>query len=108
TALLDLAPIPGTEDCWVTKLLTVLDPFIRGVREEMHAMAREHYVAKLQEDTPKGAKERSVTRLDVILKSDPFDPESAATLKLIQTWLDKLPEESFVGPVQAECFGITA
>src|SRR5207248_6773759 len=43
------------------------------------------------------------------LKSDPFEPESIATLKLIQTWLnDVLPRHSLVGAMQTECFGITA
>jgi RND superfamily putative drug exporter len=51
-----------------------------------------------------------VTRLDVVTHSDPFAPESAETLALIQTWLrEELPKYRYVkGPVQAECCGITA
>src|SRR5439155_12109686 len=78
-------------------------------RAEMHEMACNHYVAKIAEDADAGSKPRFLTRLDIILKSDPFEPESPATLKLIQTWLnDFLPRYSLVGNVQSECFGITA
>jgi RND superfamily putative drug exporter len=107
--LLDLSPIPGTEDRWVTKFLTFIEPLVRDFREEMLDMARDRYVAKIQDEGDSEIRQRYVTRLDVILKSDPFEPESVATLKLIQTWLnDILPQQSIVGPVQAECFGITA
>ncbi len=70
--------------------------------------ARGHYVAKIEGDEA-APKPRFLTKMDVILQTDPFDAESAVTLKLIQTWLnDFLPQYSLVGNVQAECFGITA
>ena len=47
------------------------------------ALARQHYVASC----PENGAPRFVTRLDVVLKSDPFAPESAATLDTIETWL---------------------
>ena len=107
--MLDLSPIPGTEECHITRILTILEPILRGMRADMHAMASDHYVAKIHEETEAGTKQRYVTRLDVILKSDPFEPESVATLQLIQTWLkETLPRYSLVKTLQAECFGITA
>jgi RND superfamily putative drug exporter len=52
---------------------------------------------------------RFVTRLDVVLHSDPFDQASKETLNLIQIWLEhELPKSvSHLGGVQAECFGVT-
>jgi len=68
------------------------------------ALARQHYVAS----APENGAPRFVTRLDVVLKSDPFAPESAATLETIETWLaDFLPSQSGrMGPVRAECYGV--
>jgi RND superfamily putative drug exporter len=66
--------------------------------------ARDHYLAT-RADGPG----RHVTRLDVVLKSDPFASESAATLETVETWLrDYLPPRTqLTGPVQAECYGVT-
>jgi RND superfamily putative drug exporter len=52
---------------------------------------------------------RFVTRLDVVCRSDPFDPESKTTLGLIQAWLEReLPASvGHLGGAQAECFGVT-
>lgn len=107
-ALVDLTPIPGTEDSWVTRFLTLVQPYVQTLRDDMHATAREHYVARIREDDESGTKLRYLTRLDIILKSDPFEPESVATLKSLQIWLKEfLPRTSLVGDVQAECYGIT-
>ncbi len=115
--MIDLTPVPGTDDCLITKVLTFIEPFIQSIRDDMLAMSREHYVSKIEgEDlentgalTPCRSPIRYVTRLDVILNSDPFEQESMATLDLIQTWLNKvLPKYSLVGKIQSECFGITA
>jgi len=105
---IDLAPVPGTEG-WITRILTLLEPLMESFREDMRDMARDHYVSTFEDsDAPEG-KKRFITRLDVILKSDPFEQESIATLELIETWLKNvLPIQSLVGPLQAECFGITA
>ena len=67
--------------------------------------AKQHYVGTC----PEGDGPRHVTRLDVVLRSDPFEPESAETLETIETWLrDLLPERTReIGPVQAECYGVT-
>src|SRR5262245_3022380 len=68
------------------------------------ALARTHYVA----NCPQNGAPRFVTRLDVVLRSDPFAPESAATLETIETWLaDFLPTQAGrMGPVRAECYGV--
>jgi len=52
---------------------------------------------------------RFVTRLDVVLGTDPFDQASKETLNLIQIWLEhELPKSvGHLGGVQAECFGVT-
>src|SRR5713101_554429 len=58
-------------------------------------------------DSSKGP--RFVTRLDVVCRSDPFDPDSKHTLGLIQTWLERElpPTVGHLGGVQAETFGVT-
>jgi putative drug exporter of the RND superfamily len=50
-----------------------------------------------------------VTRLDIILNSDPFGPESIETLDLVDTWLgDLLPGQTAgFGEVKAETCGVT-
>ncbi|MCI0641111.1 MAG: MMPL family transporter [Gemmataceae bacterium] len=107
-AIVDLTPTPGV-DHWLNRVLEYLDPILRGFRETMHARAKEHYVARITEEQDGAERHRYITRLDLILKSDPFEPESTATLRLLQTWLTKeLPRHSFLGDVQAECYGITA
>ncbi|HEY1375345.1 MAG TPA: MMPL family transporter [Gemmataceae bacterium] len=67
--------------------------------------ARGHYLATL----PTGSGPRFVTRLDVVLITDPFAPESATTLETVETWLDDfLPERTAAtGPVRTEVFGAT-
>jgi RND superfamily putative drug exporter len=83
-----------------------LTPFLRGLLKVVDpiALARQHYVASC----PENGAPRFVTRLDVVLKSDPFAPESAATLETIETWLaDFLPAQSGrMAPVRAECYGV--
>lgn len=66
--------------------------------------AREHYVAAV----PVESGRRSVTRIDVIFKTDPFGPASAETADLIETWLaDELPRAARDAGVQAETYGVT-
>src|SRR5262245_40060921 len=99
--VIDLTPDPE-RDCLVTQLLTWIEPFVQEFRAAVHTQAMERYVAA-------AADGRSVTRLDIVLASDPFEPESAATLRLIQTWLNvELPRYNLIGAtMQAECYGIT-
>lgn len=100
--LIDLTPDPD-RDCLVTRLLTAIQPYVADFRAAIHCQAREHYVSA-------AADGRSVTRLDIVLATDPFEPESVETLKLIQTWLNvELPRFNLIDqPIQAECYGITA
>ncbi len=107
-AMVDLTPMPGADD-WYNRILCFIQPVVQSFRVDMHAKACAHYVAKIEEETDDGPRRRSVTRLDIILKTDPFEPASAATLRLIQTMLNvEMPRFSFVDDIQAECYGITA
>jgi RND superfamily putative drug exporter len=96
------------------KVLTTVQPGINRVLEQAKRSARAYYVAKvpapLLSIPGSGAPLRYTTRLDVVLKSDPFDSASAATLEQIQTWLrEELPRSTLLqDQVQAECFGVTA
>lgn len=78
---------------------------MRNVNGQMHKAARSFYVAKVGDKGPA----KYVTRLDVVMNTDPFDPKSVATLELLQTWLDeRLPALAEpVGGVRAEVYGVT-
>jgi RND superfamily putative drug exporter len=75
-------------------------------RELAQQLARKFYVADLPPDE---GKVRHVTRLDVVLRSDPFDVQSQETMEVIQAWLRcELPHSPLLTePVQAECYGVT-
>jgi RND superfamily putative drug exporter len=79
---------------------------IDTTRETAERNTREFYAAELP-DAADGRK--YVTRLDVVLKSDPFAPQSAATLDVVQRWLrDDLPRQAqAMGGAGAECYGVT-
>jgi RND superfamily putative drug exporter len=100
--IIDLTPDPE-QDCIINRFLTIIQPYLEEFRAGVQCQAREHYVAA-------GGDGRSVTRLDIVLTTDPFEPESVETLKLIQLWLDvELPRFNLIHePIQAECYGITA
>jgi putative drug exporter of the RND superfamily len=84
-------------------LFKSLQKGVADAREQANRTVREFYVATLP---PADGPERSVTRVDVVLRSDPFGPDSAATLQLVQTWLnERLPHSA--GGVEAECYGVT-
>jgi putative drug exporter of the RND superfamily len=105
--LLALPPPPEDEGIGRNVLL-LLQPYLEGFRQEMLAGARDHYTAQIEAET--SAATRFVTRLDVVLETDPFEPASVEALQLIQTWLrEDLPRYSVLGgDLQAECFGVTA
>src|SRR5581483_7262926 len=73
------------------------------VIEKGNRAARDFYMARVKDDD----RTRYVTRLDVVLNSDPFDAASVATLGQIQIWLEQfLPESAQrLGHLQAECYG---
>jgi len=101
----DLTPLPDG-DGFLHRLLVALQPTINAFLDELHTKSRQHYMAEIQDEQGK----KYVTRMNIVLKSDPFAPESAETLKTIETWLHQempaltlLPE-----PARTECFGVTA
>lgn len=75
------------------------------VLETADLAARGFYVTKL--DGERGP--RFVTRLDVVLQSDPFDAASTTTLDEIQIWLKVVlpPTVQHLGNVETECYGVT-
>lgn len=107
--LIDLPP-PPEEEGFFREVLLFLQPYLEGFRREMLAGARDHYTARITAPNLSGKMQvRHVTRLDVVLDTDPFDPASVEPLRVIQTWLrDDLPRFSLLGgDLQAECFGVT-
>jgi RND superfamily putative drug exporter len=89
------------------QLLLLVQPMLKSWHDEAIVEARSHYVAKLESSNKETV---YVTKVDVILKTDPFEPASAETLKVLQSWLQVyLPNYSLLGEhVRSECYGITA
>ena len=103
---------PNPEDKRLSnQLLLLIQPLLRAWHDDVIVGARDHYMAKIETAGPAGKPQTVyVTRLDVILKTDPFDPASVETLKLLQTWLRvDLPNNNLLGEnLKAESYGITA
>jgi putative drug exporter of the RND superfamily len=78
----------------------------KGINDRVHLTAKEHYVAQI--DDARGPT-RYVTRLDVVPRTDPFDPQSLPTLDLLQIWLrEELPRTpTGMTNLRAECYGVT-
>jgi RND superfamily putative drug exporter len=76
-----------------------------GALEQADRSAREFYLARVPED----GGSRYVTRLDVVMRSDPFEAASLNTLEEIEVWLNQeLPAMTGpLGGVRAECYGVT-
>jgi RND superfamily putative drug exporter len=83
---------------------TVWGKVVGGVTDVVNRSAREFYVSRIP-----GEPARFVTRLDVVVGSDPFDPRSQPTLDLIQIWLrEELPRSTrALGEVRGEVYGVT-
>jgi RND superfamily putative drug exporter len=66
--------------------------------------AQQHYVTRVD-----GAEPLYFTRLEIVLKSDPFDPASVSTLEQVEWWLrEVMPKHPLLkGSLQAECYGVT-
>src|SRR5262249_35215440 len=101
------APEPGTPGLLDQLLHAMPSNFLNTFVEEARRVALKHYVAKVPSPEP-GRTPLYVTRLDVVLNSDPFDPASVETMRLVQTWLHtEMPRSPFVGKVAAaEVFGV--
>jgi RND superfamily putative drug exporter len=78
---------------------------MRKALEQAQRAARTFYLADLQEEG--GC--RYVTRLDVVLGTDPLETASLRTVELIQTWLStQMPATTAaLGRVHSECYGAT-
>src|SRR5262249_2132805 len=63
------------------------------------------YLSKVEDD----GKPKYVTRLDVVLKSEPFDPASAHTLMILQEWVNDGMSDvtKHFGEAHGETYGIT-
>jgi RND superfamily putative drug exporter len=100
-------PRPGAPGL-VDHLLQVMpSDFLSSFAAEARTVARKRYVAEVPPDGP-GGPPLYVTRLDIILHSDPFNPASVETLRLVRTWLaQELPRTTFLSKVvAAEVFGV--
>jgi RND superfamily putative drug exporter len=78
---------------------------VQGFTEQVNKAARSYYLAQV----PGGSSgTRHVTRMDVVLFTDPFDPRSVAALESVQLWLrEQLPGTTAVlGSVRAETYGV--
>ncbi|MFO0877535.1 MAG: MMPL family transporter [Gemmataceae bacterium] len=74
-----------------------------NISEQIHRQATGFYVATLPGEPP-----RHVTRLDVVLHTDPFDPRSADTLRQLHRLLqERLPRLSDGPDLRAETYGVT-
>jgi len=98
-------PDPKAKDLF-SQILQLIQPTLRNWHDEVIDEARDVYMAKIDVD----GKPAYVTRVDVILKTDPFDPESVKTLKTLQAWLkiDRDNTNILGEHLQSECYGITA
>lgn len=105
-----LPPLPAAPKTEVKGLLAGLVKTVQksadDLREQADRQARAFYLASLP--TTEGTT-TYVTRIDVILRSDPFAPASADTLAVLQTWLrEELPRSAATfGPVGFESYGAT-
>ncbi len=106
-------PLPPMPQMRAPETRGLLGSFLKTVkknvdetREQADRNTREFYLADLP-DAPEGRSH--VTRIDVVLRSDPFAPRSNASLDMIQMWLrDELPRRgAALGGVGAECYGVT-
>lgn len=71
----------------------------------LQTAASRHYLSEYRD----GGNSEFTTRIDVVLRTDPFEAASADTLAVIETWLsDYLPARSAAfGPIQTDCYGMT-
>jgi RND superfamily putative drug exporter len=84
---------------------TVWRNVVQGVADHVNRSSREFYLARV---TAADGTPRHVTRLDVVLRTDPFDPRSVETLDRVQIWLrDYLPRTVGAAALRAECYGVT-
>jgi RND superfamily putative drug exporter len=103
-------PLAGPATDARNPLGAMLKSVRQGVEKQADKSIREFYLAQVPgEGESSAGKPRHVTRLDVVLKSDPFSPQSIATLEVIQTWLrEELPVTAArLDGLASECYGVT-
>jgi RND superfamily putative drug exporter len=90
----------------LAKLLNVV-PGMDNVLEQARRSAADFYISKIRGSDSSIS---CVTRLDIVMRSDPFDAASTRTLEQVQTWLrEELPRSTLVpDKIAAECYGVTA
>jgi RND superfamily putative drug exporter len=78
---------------------------VQGYTDQVNKAARSHYLAQMPGEA---ARPRFVTRLDVVLYTDPFDPRSVPALEKVQLWLreELPPTPAELGTVKAETYGV--
>jgi RND superfamily putative drug exporter len=99
------APAPAKPTGLLGRLFQVAQPGLDKIVKDARTAAVKHYVGTVaEEDGPK-----SVTRLDVVMKSDPFVKASVNTLELMRTFLRNELEFAPLPPggVRTECYGVT-
>ncbi len=105
-------PIPGLATASASPGHGLLRGLLGSVQQTLdqglaraNEAARAHYTARVPAADGRG----HVTRLDVVLRSDPFEGRSGETLKAIQAWLTtELPRTATAAtPLRAECYGVT-
>jgi RND superfamily putative drug exporter len=98
------APAPGS-DTGGSMFHSVQQGFDLAMQQAVKRLAQKFYVSALAEE----GRPQFVTRLDVVLHSDPFDAASFQTLELIQTLLrEDLPfAAGRVSDIRTECYGVT-
>src|SRR5262249_6771775 len=96
----------------INLVLRTLQPALTQFQDEMIVQGKPHYVAQFAAGSRDGggAVTKYATRFDIVLNSDPFDPRSAQTLRILQTWLDDelVRGPILTGPIQVEYYGVTA
>jgi putative drug exporter of the RND superfamily len=96
----------------INLVLRTLQPALTQFQDEMIVQGKPHYIAQYAEAPRDGAAAitKYATRLDIVLNSDPFEPRSAQTLRILQTWLhdESAHTPIFAGQIQVECYGVTA
>jgi RND superfamily putative drug exporter len=105
---LSLAMEPANPYLQARLLKSVWRGLVQGTAEQMRRAAREFYSVRLPAADGTGP-DRYVTRLDVVFRTDPFDPQSTRTLEVLDLWLaEKLPESTQdLGAVRTATYGMT-
>jgi RND superfamily putative drug exporter len=101
-------PRPKSGMAMLVGLIKTIQPdLISETLNKARKAASDYYVARIPADTNNGDEVKYVTRIDIILKSDPFDAASVETMRVIQTWLKtELPRSTLIPDIQTETYGV--